>query len=150
MAIWVGGFTHYASVVVPILHDEFDSIMGSAVTRRVTNWLNLIGLVALILSLISAPWLPTTRTRWWLRSFWFGWIVSVTTLLILAILHWQMDHHLDEIGLTGFYPWHRAYLITSTVQWVANLLLMAGSFQIATISTTVSKVDRPEEAARST
>jgi hypothetical protein len=36
-----------------------------------------------------------------------------------------MENRLETIGLLGFYPWHRAYLLVSTIQWGANLFLVA-------------------------
>ena len=41
--------------------------------------------------------------------------VSGMILLVLFILHGAMSHRLDEGELRGFYPWHRAYLIASTL-----------------------------------
>lgn len=48
MALWLGGFTFYAGIVIPIMHEEFDSITGSAVTRRTTVQLNRIGIGTLV------------------------------------------------------------------------------------------------------
>ena len=53
--------------------------------------------------------------------------MTLLLLLFLIVLHGIMDERLETGSLRGFYPLHRAYLIASTVQWVANLGLMATS-----------------------
>ena len=55
--------------------------------------------------------------------------VSTLCLAALVVLHGVMDAKLDSGRLSGFYSWHRAYLWISTVQWLANLVLLltAGS-----------------------
>jgi hypothetical protein len=45
-AVWFGGFTFYAAVVIPVLHDELGGLGQGAITGEVTNSLNAIGAVA--------------------------------------------------------------------------------------------------------
>ena len=56
-------------------------------------------------------------------------VASTLCLAALVVLHGVMDAKLDSGRLSGFYSWHRAYLWISTVQWLANLVLLltAGS-----------------------
>jgi hypothetical protein len=49
---------------------------------------------------------------------------SAATLAGLVVLHRVMDARLDEGQLAGFYPLHRLYLWTSTIQWLANVGLL--------------------------
>ena len=44
MAFWLGGFTFYSAVVIPVLHDRLGSPLETGlVTQRVTDALNLLG-----------------------------------------------------------------------------------------------------------
>lgn len=130
LAFWVGGFMFYSAVVIPLLHEDLGSIETGYVTQRVTDYLNAAGAAAL--------------TIWWLialverhrgpvgfrRARLGGLLVSTGLLAALVILHRVMDAHLETGSLRGFYPLHRAYLIASTAQWVANLVLMAASIRL--------------------
>lgn len=121
MAVWLGGFTFYSGVVIPVLHDRFDSLDVGAVTQRVTDWLNVLGLVTVVVWGASVRLVDGRRTRW-------AWVVSLALsgvlLAALAVLHEVMDARLDTGSLDGFYPLHRAYLWLSTVQWLVNVVLL--------------------------
>jgi hypothetical protein len=52
----------------------------------------------------------------------------------LLILHRVLDRKLETSTVIGFYAYHRAYLWTSTVQWFANLWLLARSTGVFTPS----------------
>jgi hypothetical protein len=128
LAIYLGGFTFYSVVVIPILHDQLgSSLEAGLVTQRVTKVLNEIGVVTLLLG-----WRVYRDSRvagvggdrghaWRLGPI----LVSTTCLLGLFALHSVLDRKLEAGTRVGFYPWHRAYLWTSTIQWVANIVLMA-------------------------
>ena len=125
LAVWFGGFSFYGAAVIPALHDELSGPQAGAITRRVTDLLNLVGIVTLAIWWGTA-WLERSilsrrfrRTRLVLLS------TTSPLLAFLIILHRIMDHHLDAYGLRGFYPLHRVYLIASTVQWIVNLGLFA-------------------------
>lgn len=130
-ALWFGGFTFYSAVVIPVLEEAMGRVeAGSMVTREVTDTLNLIGLATLILWWLLAwferplggPWAPRLRV---------GLLATDTALLIgLLALHKVLDRRLDEGRMEGFYPLHETYLIASTVQWGANLALLASSIWI--------------------
>ena len=65
LIFWQGGFMFYGAVTVPVLRDVFGG-MGSLVTQRVTQWINLIGTIAILvmfLDLYVSP-LPSKRWRW--------------------------------------------------------------------------------------
>lgn len=125
MAVWVGGFTFYGGIVVPILDDALGSLDAGQITRRVTDRLNQIGLATVA---VWALGLVVDRRHGRFPAVSAGFLaVSLTTLLGLFWMHVRMDAHLDTVGLTGFKPWHRAYLMTSTIQWAANLGLLAAT-----------------------
>lgn len=127
LTVWVGGFTFYSAAVIPVLHDEMDSQHAGRITQRVTHSLNATGVAALAL--------------WWLevllehsggqarirqaRILLTG--ASTAILVSLFLMHRVMDRRLDAGSLRGFYPWHRAYLIASTIQWFMNLGLLAAA-----------------------
>lgn len=125
LSIWVGGFTFYSAVVIPLLHQTLSTQEVGSVTQRVTDYINAAGCLTVALWWLSA-WAersvgpaPAGRLR-------IGFLAATTVLLLgLAGLHRIMDARLASGSLQGFYPLHRIYLIASTVQWAANLGLMA-------------------------
>lgn len=125
VALWVGGFTFYSAVVIPALDDALGSVDAGFITQGVTNTLNAIGVAALVAcSIWMSLELPTSgrlvrRLRMALV------LISALILAFLILWHRRMDQHLDTIGLSGFYRLHRVYLIASTMQWLANLGLLA-------------------------
>lgn len=122
MAVWFGGFTFYAAVVVPTLHESFESLTVGGVTRQVTWVLNAVGVVTVTLWGLGARppakgWLAP-----WSRSLW------ATTAALLAVeigLHVALSSRIDRGAMRSFYPLHRAYLWVSTLQWLANVGLLA-------------------------
>jgi hypothetical protein len=97
--LWQGGFLFYASVVVPIGTDLLGGARAQGViTARVTEWLNLAGLVCLGL----------------LGGLWF--------------LHLILDYFMDPAGRVvqmrePFRVAHGAYLWVSTAHWLMGLAL---------------------------
>jgi hypothetical protein len=127
LSIYFGGFTFYSAVVIPILHDRLESsFQAGLVTQHVTDALNGLGGVTLLLG-----WCALGLTivcggrvsRWQLCTL----SISSICLVVLVVLHGVMDQKLGTASLAGFYPWHRAYLWTSTIQWFANLGLLIQS-----------------------
>jgi hypothetical protein len=127
LMLWQGGFLFYTSVVVP-LGTQLNGPTGQgAVTARVTEWLNLIGAVALAalaldLAFARDPNRRRTACRWW------TWFVAFACQYLLFFFHACLDHFMDDarrrvVVREAFYPAHRAYLWVSTVQWLAGLLL---------------------------
>lgn len=123
-AVWFGGFTFYGAVVLTVLHDQLDQLASGAITRDVTWYLNLIGLVA-----IGFVWFDAfiDIPRWKSRSG----FVTIGLLVLISIIqlglfwgHSYLSGWLDERGLRGFYRIHTIYLHTSTFQWGACILLM--------------------------
>ena len=130
LSIYIGGFTFYSAVVIPVLHDRLESSLETGlITQRVTDVLNLLGVATL-----SAGWcvygLSAAREFRSDRGSRFKiWplVISSICLIVLLVLHRVLDRKLETNTFAGFYPYHRAYLWTSTVQWFANLVLLIQS-----------------------
>ncbi len=125
LSVWVGGFTFYSAVVIPVLHDSVGSLDTGFVTQRVTDYLNAAGGVTVVLWWLLV-WADRPSGLARARRARLG-LVAATTVILLGLigLHRVMDGRLESGSLRGFYPLHRIYLVGSTVQWFANLGLMA-------------------------
>jgi hypothetical protein len=127
-ALWWGGFTFYAAVVVPI----GGRILGSAtaqgfVTQPVSNRLNILGAVVII-ALAWNAWSvrrdASPRAR---RMLAISWAVLAIAQLVLVALHWRLDGMVDLTTRSiasdhaTFSATHRSYLLVATVQWLAAI-----------------------------
>ena len=117
----------YGGVVVPV----GGRILGSEtkqgfITQSVTNYLNLAGLVCLLL------W---TEHLWFERKrgvsrFEWGTLLIVAVLLgLLAMVHVNMDHVLDSrsesvISHPRFDLYHKLYIGASSAQWLGSLVML--------------------------
>lgn len=132
-ALWWGGFTFYAVVVIPsaqkVLHSH---VKVGFITQQVTHWINLAAVLALALlwwELLRAALLTPRRRRW----LWTAWLVMAAMQTGLFILHPMLDRLLDFstreiLDEPRFYFLHRVYLILSTVEWLAAWVVLAGWF----------------------
>lgn len=121
--LWQGGFLFYAAFVVP----TGTRVLGSAavqgqITARVTHSLNLVGVVALALML-------TDMFRGKHVARFTLWLMMVVLHAWLFFVHAQLDGLMDPsrsfvYDRDSFYPLHRNYLISSTVQWATGLAWM--------------------------
>jgi hypothetical protein len=125
---WQGGFTFYGAVVVHVGNQVLGSHLEQGfVTRSVTNYLNLAGIVALCLwgwDIASANDASVVRRRLRLAL----WLLLLLTLGLLVWLHLLMDEYLDVDPFRisdrpRFRFIHDRYLNISTVQWVGSLIL---------------------------
>jgi Na+-driven multidrug efflux pump len=131
---WQGGFTFYASVVVPIGQQVFGPLRQGFLTRQVTVYLNLAGALALLVlvwDLLAAE----DPGKWRRRSRWLLWIGMMLSLLWLTRLHGQLDEHLIAKGYIihdadVFRSGHRLYLWISTVQWAWGLLYLMATLAV--------------------
>ncbi len=130
LSIYIGGFTFYSVVVIPILHDRLESAYEAGlVTQRVTVALNRLGAVTLAIGWCSFGLDAVGGRQIGGGDRWRGWALLGSSLCLVTLMavHSVMDQRLESAALTAFYPWHRAYLWISTVQWVVNLVLLVGS-----------------------
>jgi hypothetical protein len=129
LLFWQGGFTFYASVVVPVGQQVLGSHLEQGfITQQVTGWLNLSGAVALLLVGCELV-LGQDSFAWRRRGRGALWLAMVLTLVALHNLHGRLDPYLDAAEHTlenrqAFRPLHRLYLWTSTVQWLAAAAYM--------------------------
>jgi hypothetical protein len=128
LLFWQGGFLFYAAVVVPVGQEELESHRKQGfITRKVTNYLNLSGVVAL--SILGADVvLPGSALRGRLLRA-LAWVAMAGAQAALLWLHWRMDALLDPVGRTVldqhvFRADHRIYLWVSTGQWAFGLVYL--------------------------
>jgi hypothetical protein len=121
-----GGFTFYASVVVPIGGDVLGKTAQGFVTRRVTPVINLSTAITVVLLAweIAAEWAQRRRRVNVLLTTCAA--AMAACCLTLIALHARLDVFLIDDGHAvsdpeEFYGLHRVYLWTSTVQWLFTL-----------------------------
>ncbi len=130
LLLWQGGFLFYTSFVVP----TGTQVLGSAaaqgvITARVTDTLNVIGTLGLA---VFAWDLNYSRDRSARRTAarWWCWGIMLVCQWLLFFSHQLLDAFMDPertrvVIRPLFYPVHRVYLWTITVQWFACLILTA-------------------------
>lgn len=127
LALWWGGLTFYALVVVPIGAEVLGNHTEQGfITQRVSQWLNALGALAAVLTLPGAIRRRATLVR-------LAWLLMAAAQGMLFVLHPWLDRYLDarahEVLEAGaFYALHRGYLLVTAVQWVGvSLLLWLGA-----------------------
>lgn len=122
LMFWQGGFVFYAGVVVPVARRFVKPMtMQTLVTREVTEWLNVAGVVALLLLAWDAIVCPAA-SRGRNRVRWLTWLGMVALLGLLFWLHVRLDDVVDpstgEVLEYAAMRWmHRSYLWACTIQW---------------------------------
>lgn len=134
MTVWLGGFTFYSAIVIPILHEEMGGLDSGMITGQVSNSLNAFGVAAVAAWGVLLAFERTLGDRWarFLRSG----LVLLTAIILggLILLHPVMDRRLESAAMSDFYPLHKVYLIASTFQWGINLAILALSAWIWWVS----------------
>ncbi|MGE3821459.1 MAG: hypothetical protein AB7I30_18775 [Isosphaeraceae bacterium] len=144
IAVWFGGFTFYSAVVVPLLSDVMGKVeAGSMITREVTVTLNWIGVGAMAVWWALAIAERSTGDRWAGRVRLACLGVNSALLGWLFALHRQLGEQIDTASMTGFYARHEFYLILSTIQWAATLVLIAASLRIWSAASDQRWTDSP-------
>ena len=125
MTFWLGGFTFYSAIVIPILHDEMGGLESGMITGQVSNYLNVFGVAAVVSwwTLLCVERSERDRGARWLRV---GLLILTSAVLAgLITLHPVLDAKLDTGEMRAFYPLHQVYLVASSIQWGINLTLIA-------------------------
>ncbi len=127
LMFWLGGFTFYSAVVVPVGQSVLLSHTEQGfITREVTNYLNLSGAAALTFFAWDIACSPDRlRSRRWIR--WLTWTGMLLMLGALIWLHGHLDGlmNVDLHELTdrkAFRFGHRWYLWLSTFQWAFGVV----------------------------
>lgn len=116
-AVWWGGLTFYALLVVPIGTERIGSLDQGFITQRVTWWHNaiLIGFVVL---------LAIDGLRHRARGFWWLWGFLAMTSLGLCAYHTILSNAMDwDRGTVseGFYAKHAGYLWLTALEWILGI-----------------------------
>jgi hypothetical protein len=130
MTAWLGGFTFYSAVVIPILHDELGGLDAGVITGQVSNYLNAFGVGAVVAWCVLLAVERAEGTRWARRVRAALLALTAAILAGLIALHPVLDARLAAGSMRGFYPLHQVYLIASTVQWGVNLALLAATLWV--------------------
>ncbi len=125
-AVWFGGFTFYAAVVVPDLHESLGGMETGDISRRVAPFLYMLGLAALLLNGLVLIADRAERSGWRGKARLGLLAASALLLVVLVAMHWEMGARLDSgTGHDRFFSLHETYLTVFAVQWLANLGLLA-------------------------
>ncbi len=127
---WQGGFFFYSSVVVKVGTDLNGQFAQGLITREVTIWMNLAGLIVLLTWLWDL--LAERRTR--VKRRWAAWLVLLLLLGCLAWLHPQLDAFIDTETYrlrdrADFRALHAWYLHASTAQFVTSIAFTVWTLQ---------------------
>jgi hypothetical protein len=124
LLFWQGGFLFYAAVVVPIGTDILGPLGQGTITRHVTDWMNVIGAVAV--AILAWDQLANGDSRGYRWARWGLWFVLAGGLPVLAVIHAHIEPYIDSsMDYREFYLWHRVYLYVASAQWVAALVYVA-------------------------
>jgi hypothetical protein len=129
LTVWVGGFTFYGAVVVPVGLHEIGVKQQSRVTGPATFWLNVVGAVALVPFVWDVLRCGDASVR---RQGvrWVSWAGMALTLAVLFWLHRFLTLHVAA-GLPSSDPAFRAvhwsYLGVGAFQWVCSLVFAGAS-----------------------
>jgi hypothetical protein len=129
LVFWLGGFTFYVSVVVPMGTKVLGSTLCQGfITREVTYWLNVSATVAL--ALLAIDLLGRDPARWRFGARLGLWLFMAACQGLLFWLWRSLDALLVTkarivTDLEAFHPLHRAYLWTHTAQWGAGLFYIS-------------------------
>jgi hypothetical protein len=125
-AIWFGGFTFYAGVVVPDLHETFGGMETGEVSRRVAVVLYLLGGSAMVLGWALAAIDPAERPGWRGKARVGLLALASILLIVLVAMHRVMGARLDSgLSRDAFFPLHETYLSVFAIEWLACLGLLA-------------------------
>ncbi len=126
LAIYFGGFTFYAAVVVPDLHENLGGMETGEISRRVAIFLYAIGAGTLSLSWLGLAIDRDQRGGWRGKTRFGLLLLSSLLLMALVLMHRSLGSQIDETGsTTAFRSFHEQYLMVWTGQWLAILGLMA-------------------------
>lgn len=129
IAWWLGGFTFYTGVAVPVGAQVLGSHKAFGfVTEHVTNWLNVGGVIALLILLWNTALSWKIPGKWVRNMLLITWLLMAAIEVELIVLHPVMDRLLAThpyrliLDEDRFEFLHHVYLFSSSVQWGIGLL----------------------------
>ena len=129
IAWWLGGFTFYTGVAVPVGAQVLGSHkLFGFVTEHVTHWLNVGGVIALLILLWNTALSWKSPGKWVRNTLLITWLLMAAIEIELIVLHPVMDRLLTMhpyrmiLDQERFDLLHRVYLFSSSVQWGIGLL----------------------------
>jgi hypothetical protein len=128
MSLWWGGLTFYALFVVPTGVDVLGGeTQQGFITQRVSNIMNLCGIVALVVLLANAAASWRSIGRLAKSVIAITWLAMAAAQLVLLLVHPRLDALLDMRSQSiaepsSFHRLHEFYLSVTTIQWSAGLL----------------------------
>jgi hypothetical protein len=128
MSLWWGGLTFYALFVVPTGVDVLGGETEQGfITQRVSNIINLCGLLALAVLLVHAAASWRSIGRFAKITLSTTWLITAAAQTALFLMHPHLDALLDVpshsiIEPSSFHRLHELYLTVTTIAWSAALL----------------------------
>ena len=129
IAFWLGGFTFYSGVAIPMGVEVLGTHRAVGfITERVTNWLNVAGVCALAIFAwnMALGWRASGKALRY--TLLITWLVMVAIEIELISLHPVMDRLLttqpvrEILDEDRFDLLHHVYLISTTVQWFFGMI----------------------------
>ena len=130
IAWWLGGFTFYAGIAIPMGVEVLGTHRAVGfITQRVTQWLNVGGVIALSILLwnLALTW-RAHRGKLLHYTMLVTWLLMAAIEVELISLHPVMDrlltiHPVRQIlDEDRFDLLHHVYLISTTVQWTLGVI----------------------------
>lgn len=139
LAFWMGGFSFYFGVVVRIGDQVIGGTEQGFITRQVSWWLNIAGLVTLGLMCVHLYF----HRSWVLGLSLLG--MSITHGLLM-LRHSQLESLLDPEGMSVLDPQrfallHENYEFLSGCQWLAAMIYLGGLVYTRTIRQSVGSAE---------
>jgi hypothetical protein len=133
IAFWLGGFTFYAGVAIPMGVEVLGTHRRVGfITERVTNWLNVAGVAALTIFLWNMILSWNARRKIVCYTLLITWLLMVAVEIELVSLHPVMDRLIGPLpGFPSvrtildedrFDLLHHVYLISTTMQWFIGMI----------------------------
>ncbi|XZE33090.1 hypothetical protein SH501x_003863 [Pirellulaceae bacterium SH501] len=118
-AIWWGGLTFYAAIVVPLGTEQFGSFGQGLVTQQVTRYLNALAIIVAVMAI--AEGCLEKRPIMCAAGILLG---GVTAALMYqhTLLVPRIDTAVESVA-DDFYDAHATYLWLTTLQWCIGLFL---------------------------
>lgn len=131
LMFWQGGFMFYGAVTVPVTREVLRGrAEPSQITEQVTQWMNLIGTVAILVKFLDC-WSSPLLRRWWR---WAGWLILAAPQPVIVWMHREMSGQMSAPGFHGsnmhsFHHWHQVYLLLNTLQWLGGMIFLIQSIK---------------------